>query len=160
MEKYLAIYINDHLGGSTTGLELAKRAAKNNRGDPEFGPALERIASEIEDDRDGLKRIMAQLGVGEDRIKETIGWAMEKAARLKPNGELLKFSPLSRLVEIEGLLSGVSGKHSLWKVLLDVQDAYPELDGAQLAELEQRAEDQRARLYELRGAAARIAFMP
>ena len=160
MEKYLSIYINDHFGGSTAGVELAKRAARNNRGDPEFGPALERIASEIEEDRDGLKRIMSRLGIGEDRIKEAIGWALEKAGRLKPNGELLKFSPLSRLVEIEGLLGGVSAKQSLWKVLLDVQDAYPELDAAELAELEQRAQDQRARLYDLRGAAARIAFMP
>ncbi len=160
MRSTSAIYINDHLGGSTTGLELAKRAARNNRGNPEFGPALERIASEIEHDRDGLKRIMSRLGIGEDRIKETIGWAIEKAARLKPNGELLKFSPLSRLVEIEGLLSGVSGKHSLWKVLLDVQDAYPSSKGPSWPSSSKRAEDQRARLYELRGAAARIAFMP
>jgi hypothetical protein len=160
MEKYLAIYMNDHLGGSTTGVELAKRAAKNNHGDAQFGPPLDRIAAEIEEDRDALKRIMSRLGVSEDRIKETLGWAMEKAARLKPNGELLKFSPLSRLVEIEGLISGVSGKHSLWKVLLDVQDAYPELDPSELTELDQRADDQRARLFELRGAAAAIAFMP
>jgi hypothetical protein len=85
---------------------------------------------------------------------------VEKLGRLKPNGELLKFSPLSRLVEIEGLITGVSGKLSLWRVLLDVQDGYPALDEAALTRLADRAEEQRERLLALRGAAAKIAFMP
>ena len=158
--KYLRIYINDHFAGSTGGVELAKRAARNNRGHPEFGPPLQRIASEIEEDRDALKRIMARLGVEEDRIKPTLAWAAEKAARLKPNGELLRFSPLSRQVELEGLITGVSGKLSLWRVLIAVESALPQLDTAELTELANRAEDQLARLHELRDAAGRIAFMP
>jgi len=158
--KYLSIYVNDHFAGATAGLELAKRAAKNNRDNQEFGPPLARIAREIEEDREELKRLMAGLDIGEDRIKATLGWAVEKAGRLKPNGELLKFSPLSRLVEIEGLISGVSGKLSLWRVLLDVQAGHAALDEAALTRLADRAEDQRERLYALRGAAAKIAFMP
>ena len=158
--KYLPIYVNDHYAGSTAGAELAKRAAKNNRGDAEFGPPLTRLATEIDDDRAELKRVMARLEIGEDRIKATLGWALEKAGRLKLNGELLRFSPLSRLVEIEGMITGVSGKLSLWRVLLDVQSACPQLDEAELTRLADRAEDQLWRLYELRGAAAQIAFMP
>jgi hypothetical protein len=158
--KYLAIYLNDHFAGSTAGLELAKRAARNNRGNPEFGPPLERIAGEIEEDRDALKRIMAALVVGEDHIKATLGWMLEKAGRLKPNGELLRFTPLSRHVEIEGLISGVSGKLSLWRVLIAVEAGHPQLDAAELNELAERAEDQLARLHELRDAAGRIALMP
>ena len=48
--KYLPIYLNDHYAGSTLGVELAKRAAKNNDGNAEFGPAL---ASAGERDRRG-----------------------------------------------------------------------------------------------------------
>jgi hypothetical protein len=159
MTKYLPIYLKDHFAGSTMGVELAKRAAKNNRGNPEFGPPLERLAGEIDEDRESLKHIMGQLGVDEDRIKATLAWGLEKAGRLKPNGEFLQFSPLSRLVEIEGLLTGVSGKLSMWRVLLDGEDGHAELDAAELERLAERAEDQRLRLYELRGAAARIAFI-
>jgi hypothetical protein len=63
-------------------------------------------------------------------------------------------------VEIEGLISGVSGKLSLWRVLLDVQEGYAALDETALTRLADRAEDQRERLYALRGAAAKIVFMP
>jgi hypothetical protein len=160
MTKYLAIYLNDHYAGSTTGVELAKRAAKHNRGDAEFGPPLARIAAEIDEDREQLKRIMARLEVSEDRIKATMGWAVEKAGRLKPNGHLLQFSPLSRLVEVEGLLTGVSGKLSLWRALLAIVPGEPRLDEAELTRLAERAEDQVERLHALRGAAAIIAFSP
>ncbi len=159
MTKYLPIYLNDHFAGSTAGVELAKRAAKNNRGNPEFGPALERIASEIEEDRNALKRIMARLEVDEDRIKATLFWVGEKVGRLKPNGEILKFSPLSRLVEIEGLLGGVSAKLSLWRVLIAIEADNAGLNPDELTGLANRAEDQLSRLHELRDAAGRVAFI-
>src|SRR3954453_18155303 len=148
--KYLPIYLNDHYAGSTLGAELAKRAAKNNDGNAEFGPALASLATEIDEDRNDLRRIMEHLGVSEDRIKAGIFWMGEKVGRLKPNGELRQFSPLSRLVEIEGLITGVGGKHSLWRVLLTLAPQDARLDEAQLERLVQRAEDQLARLYDLR----------
>jgi len=156
--KYLAIYLNDHYAGSTLGIELAKRAAKHNRGDAEFGPPLQRIAAEIDEDRDELKRIMARLEVSEQRTRAALGWAAEKAGRLKPNGNLLRFSPLSRVVEIEGLITGVSGKLSLWRALLAIVPSEPRLDEAGLTRLADRAEDQLQRLHALRGAVALIAF--
>ena len=104
------------------GVELAKRAANNSRDNAEFGPALAALASEIDEDRDSLKRIMDRLDVSEDRIKASIFWLGEKVGRLKPNGELLQFSPLSRVVELEGLITGVSGKLSLWRTLLELAE--------------------------------------
>ena len=134
--KYLPIYLNDHYAGSTLGLELAKRAAKNNNGNAEFGPALAALATEIDEDRDELRRIMERLGVSEDRIKAGLFWMGEKVGRLKPNGELLQFSPLSRVVEIEGLITGVGGKLSLWRTLLELAERDDRLDEG---ELEMRA---------------------
>lgn len=156
--KYLPIYLNDHYAGSTAGAELAKRAARNNRGNAEFGPALTRLASEIDEDRNALKRVMDRLDVREDRIKSTLFWVGEKLGRLKLNGELLQSSPLSRVVELEGLLTGVSGKLSLWRTLLELAPQDDRLEAGELDGLATRAEDQLVRLHALRGAAGLIAF--
>ena len=155
--SFLEIYLQDHYAGSTGGLELAKRSAKANAG-TEFGGPLTRVAVEIDEDRDALKRIMARLDVSPAPVKAALAWAAEKAGRAKPNGQLRGYSPLGRLTEIEALITGVSGKLSLWRALQRVAPSEPRLDAAQLADLEGRAEDQLTRLHELRDRAAAIAF--
>ena len=69
----LATYLNDHLGGSATGRELARRALANNSGN-EYGVVLEDIARQIEEDVDALETVMDRLGVKPDRVKEAMGW--------------------------------------------------------------------------------------
>ena len=154
----LEIYLQDHYAGSTGGLEMAKRTAKANGG-TEFGGPLTRLAGEIREDRDALKRIMARLDVSPAPVKAGLAWAAEKAGRLKPNGQLRGYSPLGRMVEIEALITGVSGKLSLWRALQQIAPSEPRLDAAQLADLAARAEDQLARLHDLRDRAAAIAFV-
>jgi hypothetical protein len=90
----LPIYLNDHLAASTGGRELARRAAGANR-DTEFGPFLIDLAAQVDADRDQLLNVMAALEVGEDRLKVGAGWAAEKVGRLKLNGRLLSYSPLT-----------------------------------------------------------------
>jgi hypothetical protein len=149
--SHLATYLNDHLGGSTGGLELAKRARGSNEGN-EFGEVLEELTEEIAADRDALIELMDALGIGRDRVKVAAGWIGEKAGRLKPNGSLLSYSPLSRLIELEGLTIGVTGKLSLWENLrAALGDRVGSIDFVELAE---RARSQRARLDALRASAA------
>ena len=157
-QKFLEIYLQDHYAGSTGGLEMAKRTAKEIAGS-EFGGPLTRIAGEIDEDRDALKRIMARLDVSPAPVKATLAWAAEKAGRVKPNGQLRGYSPLGRMVEIEALITGVTGKLSLWQALQQTATTEPRLDAAQLADLVGRAEDQLKRLHELRDRAAVIAFV-
>ena len=128
-EKYLRIYLQDHLAGSTTGLELARRARGANEG-TEYGPPLAKIADEIEADKRQLEGIMEDLGFGGDRLKNIGAWALEKLGRLKLNGELTSYSPLSRVVELEGLLTGITGKKGLWIALLEVAPSEARLDAA------------------------------
>ena|SRR5215216_6741968 len=156
---YLSTYLNDHYAGSTAGVELAKRAAGNNRDEPEFGPPLERIATEIAEDREELKRLMDRFEVSSNRVKAVVGWVVEQGARLKPNLHVREYSPLSRLVELEGLLTGVNGKHSMWRALLVIAPHEARLDEASLRRLAERAEDQLGRLNDLRNSAAGIALM-
>jgi hypothetical protein len=115
----LATYLNDHLAGATAGRELARRASASNRGS-ELGRFLEDLARQIDEDRDSLIELMRALGVGVDCVKVVGGWTAAKLGRLKPNGKLLGYSPLSRLLELEGLLLGVRGKLALWQSLAPI----------------------------------------
>lgn len=138
----LAIHLNDHLGGSRAGLELARRMSRTNRGTP-FGDDLGRIAREIEEDRRDLERIMEHSTVPRSRAKEAAGWLAERLGRLKPNGRLLGPSPLGRLVELEALIGGITLKRSLWETLSIVwrqDDATP--PGVDLDRLRKRADEQ------------------
>ncbi len=149
----LSIYLNDHLGGSAGGIELARRLCRSNK-DAEYGPPLEDIVRQIEEDIASLRDIMARLGVEEDRIKQAGAWAAEKVGRLKLNGQLLGYSPLSRMVELEGLTLGVAGKRSLWVALHTTHGQDPRLSGVDLERLIERAGDQRQTLERLRLRAA------
>jgi hypothetical protein len=155
--KLLGIYLNDHLAGSTAGLELAKRTRGSNA-DTDYGDVLERIAREIEEDREALQRLMDKLEVKRDHPKVLAGWVAEKLGRLKPNGQLTGYSPLSRLVELEGLALGISGKLSLWDSLTEVAGEDARLDREELTHLAERAERQRSEVWRLRQRAAREAF--
>ena len=155
--KYLRIYLQDHLAGSTAGLELARRTRDANEG-TEYGPPLARVADEIEADRRHLQSIMEELDVGGDRIKVAAAWGLEKVGRLKLNGELKSYSPLSRVVELEGLLTGITGKRGLWTSLLLVAPDEPRLDGQLLTRLRDRADDQRSEVEALREKASIEAF--
>lgn len=158
-EKLLAIYLNDHLAGATVGRELARRAAANNRGNA-FGGVLDALAGEIDEDRDTLVALMRTLDVRPDQVKVALGWVTEKVGRLKLNGQLTSYSPLSRVVELEGLAMGVRGKHALWTALQEIAPGEPRLAAVDLPALVARAERQQHLLEEQRRRAAQTAFLP
>jgi hypothetical protein len=154
--KYLATYLNDHLLGATAGGELARRAARENEGS-ELGAFLTVLAADVEEDRETLKAIMGELGAKTDRAKVAAGWTAEKVGRLKPNAQLRGYSPLSPLVELEGLLIGIQGKLAMWRSLAEVAEELG-LDRARLEELAARAERQQAELEGHRRDVARRAL--
>ncbi|MFL5842299.1 MAG: hypothetical protein ACJ77Z_17770 [Thermoleophilaceae bacterium] len=141
--ELLPIYLNDHLAGSTFGRDLARRAAGANR-DTELGGFLAELASQIEADRALLKDVMARLDVSEDTIKVSAGWLAEKFGRLKLNGRLTEYSPLSRVLELEGLALGVRGKLSLWRTLAAAAPDEPRIVDVDFVHLIERAEAQLA----------------
>jgi hypothetical protein len=155
-DRLLAIYLNDHLAGSMLGVELARRLRRSNEGDPEFGAPLARICGEIEADRATLVELTRRLGVRRDPVKPLLAQLGERLGRLKPNGRLRTYSPLSRVLELEVLSAGVGGKLQLWNAL---GDRFGEdLDGFDFHRLAGRAESQGQRLEDLQLTAARLAF--
>lgn len=152
-DKLLGIYLNDHRAGSAAGLELARRCLKNNRG-TSYEPFLRDLVQGIEDDVRELESLMDLLGIPPDRLKHTLAWIAEKAGRLKLNGQLTGYSPLSRLWELEGLLLGVTGKRCLWLSLNDIADNDSRLAVTDLDKLISKADEQISGLEEQRLRAA------
>jgi hypothetical protein len=153
--RRLAIYLNDHMAGASGAVELARRIAASNRGTP-YGETLAQLRNEIEEDRAALASIMERLGVSVDRVRTTLAWGAEKFGRLKLNGQLTGYSPLSRLEEIEIIELGVTGKLLVWEALGRTQ--LPGVSGDELTALADRARDQRRRLEQLPLEAARDAL--
>ena len=155
MGDYVGTYLNDHLAGATVGRELSKRAAGSNQGTP-VGTFLEKLHEEIVEDRETLLEVMRALDVGEDHLTTIAARAGERLGRFKPTGNLLSYSPLRRVGELEGLSLGVQGKGAMWRSLQELDD--PRLAGFDFVALERRAGRQRTGLEKHRVAAVRLAF--
>jgi len=124
--RLVGIYLEDHWAGATGGVELARRLRASNE-ETEWTEDLEQVCAEVEADRETLQAVMEALSVRRNLPKAYGAWAAEKLGRLKLNGRLLGYSPLSRVVELELLMVGITGKRGLWDAL----------DRAGLSELEE-----------------------
>jgi hypothetical protein len=144
----LGVYLNDHLAGSTAGLELARRMAAS--AEPQVATVLRGLVAEIVEDRSALLAIMATLGIPVRGYKVFAAWAGEKMGRLKLNGHLLSRSPLSILEETEILRLGVEGKAAGWRTLRALASRDSRLDAGHLDELLARADRQSSALETLR----------
>jgi hypothetical protein len=151
----LAIYLNDHLAGSMVGVGLVRRARASNEG-TELGRALAEASAEIEALQTILRRLMEHLDVAESRVKPAGAWLAEKLGRLKLNGQLRGYSPLSRVVELEGLCTGLAGQILLWRAMERTFGST--LSGFDFKALAERAASQQARLEAHRLEAAELAF--
>lgn len=146
-ERELGIYVNDHLTGATSGLELAKRAAGNAE-DVERAAVWRGIAEEISGEREILVRIRDTIGVGPNPVKYALAWTGEKLGRLKMNGHLVGKSELGQMLELEMLIVGVTGKLAMWRALERLGD--PRLEEFDFEGLAEQAESQRRRLEQQR----------
>ena len=154
----LHIYLQDHLAGATFGLQLAQRCQRKNEGS-ELAEPLAKLAAEIAEDRRTLQEIMRDVGAEASRTKVAAGWTLEKVRRLKPNGKFFEYTPLDRLVELESLAIGISGKKAMWRALENIASQDPRLAHHDFRALAKCADDQLARVEILRLEAAPTAFL-
>ena len=145
--KLLRIYLNDHRAGAVAGLELAKRALSSNQG-TELGEYLTSLEAEIREDLGALEDTMRALGIPLNQVKAGAAWLAEKLGRAKLNGQVRGYSPLSRLIELEGLALGVEGKRRLWTSLERLGERDARVDRERMQDLIAKADRQ---LVELEG---------
>lgn len=154
----LRIYLSDHLAGLVGQLELARRSQRSNKG-TRFGDYLESLADELDKDRKQLERVIERVGGTRAPYKQAAVWAAEKIGRLKLNGQITGYSPLSRVYEIEGLKLGIEANIALWHSLNRSSERFPALasidyegiierSGHQLRELESHHKEAVAAAFE------------
>jgi hypothetical protein len=159
MTDYLSTYLQDHRAGAEAGSDLARRMAEQNKG-TQYEDFLAHIAEEIEEDVMTLEQIMDRFDVDRSMLKTATAKIGETLSGLKPNNQLTGYSPLSRVLEFEGLRSGVQGKLALWDSLVEIAPFDDRLDGEEIAQLIIRAEAQLKGLRVHHRLAAREAFAP
>lgn len=149
----LPTYLNDHLAGSVTAVELLDRLIEQVDGD--VRTRVVELRSEIAADQQTLEDILHQVGGHESGVRALAGWLAEKAGQLKLLFDDPQRGKLGRLEALEILRLGVHGKRGLWTALRAVQPQIPELHGVDFERLEQRAVAQHAQVEELRVESAR-----
>jgi len=156
-QDLLATYLNDHLAGSTAALELVKHAITQNDSN-EYALFLQGFLREMIEDRNILKKVIESVGATQSSLKKISAWVLEKISRLKINNTIFHYSNVSRFLELEGLLVGVSGKENLWKVLDTYFSHDLRLSEFNFNRLYQRSVQQREEIQEHALKAAKLAF--
>ena len=157
--RMLAIYLRHHLAASKGGLDLFERSARN-QSSPEARRELRVLVDEVAQDRQRLAVILRRLGIPRPRVAETLVGIAETIGRLKPNGTLIRRSPLSDVVELEALSAAVEAKRLGWVTLRVVGERDGRLDTADIDELIARAANQQDRVEDLRRHAVASALSP
>jgi hypothetical protein len=137
--KELDSYLNDHLAGSVSALELIAHWVHEQKGEP-LGDFFAETEREIKADQDVLRDVMRSLGVEESKVRKAGAWAAEKLgrARLIIAGD--ESGRLGLVLTLEGLIVGVTGKKLLWRGLAAAN--LPQIIGFDFEELQRRAEQQ------------------
>lgn len=135
----LEIYLQNHEAAARAGVDLCRRAAFNQRRQA-YGPELKRLRRDIDEDRSRLRTIMTAVDAQPNPLMGVALQVGERIGRLKPNGRVLRRSPLSDLIEIEGLLDAVSAKRTGWHALAAAD--LPAEHADQVGQLIERADRQ------------------
>lgn len=125
-DKRLKIYLDDHLALMTGEVELAGRSHSNNSGRP-LGSYLSQLKDEIDTQRIAARDVLAKINGSESDLKKGAVWLAEKVARFKLNDAVVSYSDLSRVDELEGLLSGAQERIFLWETLEALSEGDPRL---------------------------------
>lgn len=156
-DRLLQIYMNDQLAAGVLWREISRRAQRSNQG-TELGLALERVSTAVAEDVETFEQLMDRLGFRRDRAKVVAAKAGERLGRLKLNGRLFSYSPLSRFAELDFLVMGIQGKKVLWANLRDLAGLSSRVPDVDFDALVARAQSQLDELEPFRETAGREAL--
>jgi hypothetical protein len=153
--KNLDSYLNDHLAGSVSALEVIAHWAEAHKDEP-LGRFFAETESEVKADQETLRDVMRILGVEESKVRKAGAWAAEKLGRARLIIAGNEPGSLGLVLTLEGLIMGVTAKKLMWIALAAAK--LPPLNTCNFERLQQRAEEQVERLEAERLVAACQAF--
>lgn len=159
-DKRLRIYVDDHLALMMAEIELVRRCRRSNRVTP-LGAFLQQLEMEVIAQKSIAKDVIHRIGgkdTSESRLKTGAAWFAEKLGRLKLNGSLLRYSPLSRVVELETLGAAAQERFALWDSFAAVVGQDSRLDGITFAFFRDQSQQHLEELNTRRRFAAAEAF--
>lgn len=156
-DDYIATYLNDHLAGSVVAVELMENLETVYAGQP-IADFIAKLRADIEVDILELEALMGQLQISESRTRKASAWLTEKFTQLKLRLDDPAHGDLRLFESLEALSLGIEGKRSLWLALSAAAELSPQLRIADYQRLQQRAEEQRARVEDQRLELARKAL--
>ena len=119
---------------------------------------IAKLRADIEVDILELEDLMGQLQISESRTRKASAWLTEKFTQLKLRLDDPAHGDLRLFESLEALSLGIEGKRSLWLALSAAAELSPQLRIADYQRLQQRAEEQRARVEDQRLELARKAL--
>jgi hypothetical protein len=153
----LTIYLNDHLAGSVSAIELVDHLIETYKGKP-LEPFFTNLRNEIDADQRALQDLIKKLGEKESAVRKAGAWVAEKLARMKVRVNDSEKDQMGLLQALEGLLLGITGKEALWSALEAASENVASLRGWDYARLQQSAREQRDLVDAKRLGSAREVF--
>ena len=157
-ENHLATYLNDHLAGSVSALDLLEHLEKSHAGTPLAGFAAG-LRAEIAADRGELEALMARLGIAASLPRKAVSWLAEKVTEIKLRVDDPRAGALRDLEILDAVSVGIEGKRLLWRALAASARDRPDLGRLDYERLEHRAEEQRRGVETFRLVAAKAALV-
>lgn len=112
----IAVYLRDHEMAAQAGLRAFRRVASSHRPRP-WGSDLAHLAEQLRDDLRTEQRMLRARRVRRRRLSGPLAGLGERLGRLKGNGAIVRRSPTTDVVELEGLVAIVTAKRSHWRTL-------------------------------------------
>lgn len=159
MNAPLHQYINHHLAGSSTALDMLSHLADATAetADREFYHGLH---AEIQKDQALLKDLLHRMEGQEKKSAEVAGSLVEKVSRVKFTEARLQEESLELLEALEILVLGITGKKLLWSVLAVISTETKLWQDIDFVALEERADQQRQQVENQRLKIGRKIFLP
>lgn len=151
-KEQLAIYLNDHLGGSVGALALLEDLIACTK-DGSQQTALAELLREIQGDQQVLRDMMKTAQIKESATKKGLAWLTEKLTSPKLLKRVRGGGGLGSLQALEALYLGITGKLLLWRVL-ESTVGHSVFPGVDFEHLSIRADTQRRQVDKMRCAAA------
>lgn len=114
--RLLRAYVADHLQLLRAARELAGRVRRR-EDDRELTSLLGEVTTEVVRQEAVAMAFLRQLGAGPPWLRLALGTLSERIGRLKPNGRLVRASPLAPVFELEVLESLLEMSARSWRAL-------------------------------------------